>query len=450
MTGPRRRWTLPRFVPRRRLALVAAAVAPLWLLSGTPGGLTAAWAGALVVVLAAVVDASLTPPRARLVVDREAPPTIGVGDPGEVTYRIASTWPARLAVRLFHRMPVGTTDPHPGVAPRLLVPPAGAAEDRRPIVGGARGRYPLGDVVLRVEGPLGLVERSVRFAPGDDILVTPSLAGVRRYRLLALQRRLRDAGIRTVRLRGEGTSFASLRAYAIGDDPRHIDWKATAKRRVLITREYAVEQGQTVMIIIDAGRMMTQMAGPLSRFEHVLASALTLADVAASGDDRVGLMIFDDEVRAFVPPIRGRAALPPIRDALVPARARLVEPDYAAAFRTLAARHRKRSLLVIFSDVIDRRASAALIAHTGRSAARHLPLIVALRNDQLVGAAIAPPDAEAAALYETAAAEELVMAREEALHGMRQMGIDVIDTSPRVMTASVINRYLEIKARASL
>ena len=447
LARPRR---LPRFVPRRRLALLAGVVAPLWLLSGSATGLTVAWIAVVALALTLVIDAALTPPAPRLHVERIAPQTIGVGDRGEIDYRVASTWPGRLAIRIFHRLPPGVSDLDPGAAPRLVLHPRGSVTDRRPIAGSARGRHPLGAVVLRIEGPLGLVERSVPLAPADNILVTPSLAGVRRYRLLALQRRLRDAGIRTVRLRGEGTSFSNLRAYSLGDDPRHIDWKATAKRRTLITREFAVEQGQTVMIIIDAGRMMTQLAGELPRFEHVLASALTLADVAASGDDRVGLMIFDDEVRAFVPPIRGRAALPPIRDALVPAMARLVEPDYAAAFRTLAARHRKRSLLVIFSDVIDRRASAALIAHTGRSAARHLPLVVALRNDQLVGAAVPRADASAAALYETAAAEELVMAREEALHGMRQIGIDVIDTSPSVMTASVINRYLEIKARASL
>jgi uncharacterized protein (DUF58 family) len=212
-----------------------------------------------------------------------------------------------------------------------------------------------------------------------------------------------------------------------------------------------VEQGQTIMILVDAGRMMTQKAGVMSRFEHVLASALTLADVAASGGDRVGIMVFDDEVRAFVPAIRGRAALPPIRDALVPATARLVEPDYAGAFRTLSARHRKRSLLVIFTDVIDRRASAALIAHTARAAARHLPLVVALRNDELLASALPPSTTgDSRALYRSAAAEELVITREEALRAMRQTGVDVLDTSPKVMTASVINRYLAIKARASL
>jgi uncharacterized protein (DUF58 family) len=105
---------------------------------------------------------------------------------------------------------------------------------------------------------------------------------------------------------------------------------------------------------------------------------------------------------------------------------------------------------VVFTDVIDRRASAALLAHTARTAARHLPLVVALRNDELLAAAVPSEGATAPRLYEAAAAEELVLARDEALRGMRQSGVDVLDTSPRVMTASVINRYLEIKARASL
>ena len=441
---------LTTIVPTRRLAIVVALVAPLWILSDTRGGLAVAVAASIVVVAIAVGDAAFTPGRRGVDLTRSAPRVIGVGDEETIVYDVRSHWRVRLHARLFHRLPDGLIDCDPDGAPVRLMA-GGTGQVPRRIRGVKRGTYPLGPVVLRVRGQLGLVERSVDFDLEDSILVSPSIAGIRRYRLLALQHRLRDVGIRTVRIRGEGTSFASLRNYSVGDDPRHIDWKATAKRRALITREYAVEQGQTVMILVDAGRMMTQKAGVMPRFEHVLASALSLADVAASGGDRVGLMVFDDEVRTFVPAIRGRAALPPIRDALVPATARLVEPDYAGAFRTLSARHRKRSLLVIFTDVIDRRASAALIAHTARAAARHLPLVVALRNDELLAAALPPADArEPLAIYRSAAAEELVTTREEALRAMRQTGVDVLDTSPKVMTASLINRYLEIKARASL
>jgi uncharacterized protein (DUF58 family) len=128
----------------------------------------------------------------------------------------------------------------------------------------------------------------------------------------------------------------------------------------------------------------------------------------------------------------------------------MVEPDYALAFRTLTARHRKRSLIVLFTDVIDVRASQALIAHTSRSAARHLPLVVALRNEQLIAAAVSESGGATDSIYERAAAEELLQARDEALLRMRRAGVSVLDVPPEAMTAAVINRYLELKARASL
>jgi uncharacterized protein (DUF58 family) len=301
-----------------------------------------------------------------------------------------------------------------------------------------------------VAGPLGLVRRTVRWSADDRVTVAPSIAGVRRFRLLARQHRQRDAGVRAVRRRGEGTSFAGLREYVVGDDPRRIDWKATARRQAVITREYDVEQGQTVLLAVDAGRLMTQFAGAQPRFEYALSSALVLADVAVQSGEQVGLIVFDDEVRAFVPPARGRAALRLVRDALVPVRASMAEPDYAAAFRTVATRHRKRALVVLFTDVIDARASQALIAHTTRGAVRHLPLVVALRNDELLRATSSAAAPSSSALYESAAAEELVAAREDALARMRRAGVSVVDVSPQAMTAAVINRYLEIKARAGL
>jgi uncharacterized protein (DUF58 family) len=328
---------------------------------------------------------------------------------------------------------------------------AGAATDIPvAIVGRTRGRHALGPVVLRASGPLGLAQRSLEYPLADQITVAPSLAGIRRYRLLALQHRLRDAGVRAVRRRGEGTTFEALREYVAGDEPRHLDWKASARRGRLITRQYTVEQGQTIVVAIDAGRLMTQLAGPVSRFEHALSAALVLADVAVGSGDRVGCLVFDDQPRVFVPPGRGRGALAAIREALIPANASMVEPDYASAFRTLAARNRKRSLIVLFSDVIDPRASHALIAHTSRSAVRHLPLVVALRNDELAEAAVPQEHSSSTRLYESAAAEELLSARDEALRTMRKAGVSVLDVSPRQMSAAVVNRYLEIKARASL
>jgi uncharacterized protein (DUF58 family) len=273
---------------------------------------------------------------------------------------------------------------------------------------------------------------------------------VRRFRLLALQHRLDTIGVRSLRRKGEGQGFAGLREYVIGDDPRHIDWKATARKAKPITREYTIERAQTVLTLIDAGRAMTQLAGEFSRFEHALSSALILTDIASNAGDRVGTLVFDDEVRAFVPAQRSRGALQAVRSALIPVVATTREPDYATAFRFLATHQRKRALIVFFTDVIDVRASQALLAHVSRSAARHLAVVVALRNDAIFSAAQPHASANATMLYESASAEELILAREEALERMRRAGVVVLDVSPRFMTASVINRYLEIKSRGAL
>jgi uncharacterized protein (DUF58 family) len=257
-------------------------------------------------------------------------------------------------------------------------------------------------------------------------------------------------GVRAVRPRGDGRNFANLRDYAVGDDPRHIDWKATARRGKVISREYSLEQGQQILIVIDAGRLMTQFAGSLPRFEYALSSALVLADIAVHSGDAVGVVVFNDTVQRYVAPSRGAGAVRAIRDALTAADATLVEPDYAAVFRTISARQRNRALIVVFSDVLDVRSSHTLIAHLVRSAVRHLPLVVALRSEDLTAAALPGGRHSSNEVFQAAAAEELLIARETALAKMRAAGVSVVNTAPSAMTAAVVNRYLDIKARAAL
>ncbi|MGD8277048.1 MAG: DUF58 domain-containing protein, partial [Gemmatimonadota bacterium] len=416
--GIRRIFARFRYSPSRRFALLLAAVAPVWLLSGSPAGTLLATGLTLIAVAAAIVDALTLPDAGSLDVRRTLPGSIGLGEQADIEYRITSRWGLPLDIGIHDLMPGGVdraggdTPDRPAAAPpslpswigRVRVPAHGYASIRTAVTGRTRGVHPHGRVVLRVRGRLALVRRSLEYAPGGATAVVPSLVGIRRYRLLTVQRRLRDVGIRTLRRRGEGATFASLREYVEGDDPRRVDWKATARRGKLITREYSVEQGQTVVIAIDAGRIMTQLSDGVSRFEHALTSAVLLADVATRSGDHVSLLVFNDQVRAFVPAARGSLAVRRIREAVLPLAANMMEPDYAGAFRTLAARHRKRSLVVLYTDVIDARASRALIAHTARSARRHLPLVVALRNDELAGAAMPAPDGDAS-VFESAAAE---------------------------------------------
>ena len=438
---------LVRYAPERRLAAAITVASPLWLLPGQAG--IVAGAGVLIaLLLAAAIDLLMLPPRGAIVVERDVPPRLGIGDATHAALVVRSAWPRPLELVLADDLPPAVAG---GVSDdTYALAPGTSRRIEFELTGKVRGKAALGRIGARVRTRLGLVGARFGFAPADEVLVVPSVSSVKRFRLLAMQHRLEIAGVRVLRRRGEGQGFSRLREYAVGDDPRHLDWKATARRGKLITREFTIERAQTVLTLIDAGRGMTQLAGEFSRFELSITSALVLTDVAASAGDHVGTLVFDDQVRAFLPPAKSQGALQAVRDALIPVVATSREPDYATAFRFLATHQRKRALIIFYTDVIERRASQALIAHVTRSASRHLAVVVALRNDALMAAALPATDVSARSLYETASAEELIAARAEALEVMRRAGVVVLDVSPHQMTAAVVNRYLELKARGAL
>lgn len=438
------------FAPTFRLALVAAAIAPLWLLSGWRVGALVAALALLGAVLALIVDVAALPSASDIDVRREFPDTVGVGDAADGVYTLSSRWGRRLDVTLFDALP---SKHLAGALPfaQTRLPARGGTALAFRVTGADRGDAPLGELAIRVRTPLGLASRTFRHATTDRVLVAPSLAGVKRFRWLAVHHRLATVGVRSTPRRGEGRSFSRLRDYTVGDDPRHIDWKATARRGHPITREFTVEQSQTVYIMVDAGRSMTQLSGRYPRFEYALSAALLLADVTIHAGDRVGALVFDDQLRALVPAQRGIPALHALRTALVPLQPTLVEPDYATAFRTLAQRQRKRALIVLVTDVIDARAARSLLAHLTRGASRHLAVVVALRNEALLHAASAlVSSAGSADLYASGAAEELVAERLTALQRMRDAGVVVLDVAPDAMAAAIVNQYLELKSRGAL
>ena len=438
---------LARYTPQRRFARLVALASVAWL-APAPMGAYLGLAALTGIVIALAIDTLLLPPRPFVTIARDFPAQVGIGDDASGSYTVSNRSARAIVVELHDRFPDllrGGLGTH-----TLLLAPHTQQELSIRATGCTRGAASLGAVGAKVTTRLGLMGVTYGYDLPADVKVIPSMSGVRRFRLMAMQQRLGTLGVRALRRKGSGQAFAGLREYVLGDDPRHIDWKATSKRDKLITREFTLERSQTVITLIDAGRSMTQLSGSLSRFEQALSSALILTDIASNAGDRVGTLVFDDEIRAHVPAHASRGALTQIRNAFVPVRATTCEPDYASAFRFLATHQRKRALVVFFTDVIDIRASQALLAHVTRSAARHLVLVVALRNDHLFDAASLPIESNAPRLFEAAAAEEVIQARDAVLHRMRRAGVIVLDVSPRVMTAGVVNQYLELKSRGAL
>jgi len=431
-------------VPTRRLAILLLLPIPVVLIGGGSARSSGAAAAVDLVLLAlAAVEAVRLPSRRDLRVRREARSVLSLGARGalEVEVRLDAGAASGIVVTVHEDLPPEVrAASRPGPAG---LAPGGSAVLRTEVVAHRRGRFPLGGVHLRVAGALGLVIRQYAAPEPAEVRVLPNLAGVTQYRLLALRGRLREAGLRNLRLRGAGTAFESLREHLPGEDIRRVDWKATARRGRLIARAYEVERSQSVVLLVDAGRLMTaEVEGGFPRLEYALNAAMVLAHVAVSRDDRVGAMVFADRVQGFVPATRGRGALERVTGVLSAAEGRLVEPDVEGAFRHLAARGRKRSLLVLFTDVVDPEVSAAVLAHAARAAGRHLALVVTLRDRPLERAA-----RDASDPWRQAAAGEILHGREQALAMLRRRGVSVLDADPASLTAALIDRYLELKNR---
>ena len=436
-------------VPSRRWLIAAGAlavVAPLALLRPWAAGLLPAldllWLGLL------VLDAARTPAPRTLEVIREAPAAFGAGRAATVRYRWRHRAGRTLALEVRERLPAPLGGP---VTPtrRLLVPPGEGLEERLELVPLRRGVGTGGELSVRVLGRLGLAWRQGTIVLPWGATVYPSVPDAP-LRALPLQvARRREAGLRAIRRPGEGRLFEGLREWVPGDETRIIDWKATARRGKPIARQYEDERRQQVLIVIDAGRLRTAEVNGVPRLEAVIAAALQLARAAVEHDDNVGLMVFADVVQRYLAPARGRRALRAVLDGLAHAQGTLAESDYPGAFRHLAAHNRKRALTVLFTDVIDRTASEALVAHAATLRPRHLPLAVTLRDPALEALAAARPDATAGA-FERAAAEELLGAREAALAEMRGRGVMVLDVPPASAGEAVVARYHQLKRRGML
>lgn len=439
------------FLPDRRWYLVAAGlalVAPLALLwsslSAVFVGFDVVWVALLVIDGWRAWGIDL----ARLGIVREAPPAFSVGRSLPISYWWTNPAKRDLTLRIREVFPEPLV-PASG-AERRLVLPAGEAIREEVLVGPEhRGKGTGGTIHLRMLGPWRLCWRQARRDMPWRAIVYPNLVGASLRSLPTQAQRRREAGFRSVRRLGEGRMFESLKEWVPGEDTRTIDWKATARRGKVMARQYEDERRQQVLLVIDAGRMLTAEVDGRPRLESVVEAALHLAHSAVEHDDNIGLMVFADEVQQFLPPSRGRRALRGVLDALAAIEGKLVEPDYPAAFAYLAARNRKRALTVLFTDVIDRTASEALVAQVGTLRPRHLPLAVTLRDPSLERLATVRP-ATAAAAFERAAAEELLQARESALVEMRARGVLILDVPPSGASGAVVEQYNRLKRRGVL
>ncbi|MGB6169309.1 MAG: DUF58 domain-containing protein [Geitlerinemataceae cyanobacterium] len=316
-----------------------------------------------------------------------------------------------------------------------------------------RGEFEFGDIHVRQLGRWGLAWHQWRVAQPQTVKVYPDLVGLRSLSIrLALQS---TGNLRSSRRFSMGTEFAELREYALGDDPRLIDWKATARRastswhNPLQVRVLEPEREQTLIILLDRGRLMTARVQGLQRFDWGLNAALGLALAGLNRGDRVGVGVFDREVVAWTGPERGQHQFSRILERLTPIQPVLLEPDYMGAVAKLVKQQTRRALVVLITDIVDVTASAELLAAMQRLTPRYLPFCVTLR-DFGVDAIANTPTLDIPQTYDRAVALDLLAQRQVAFAQLRQKGVLVLDAPAETLSNQLVDRYLQLKARNQL
>ncbi len=433
-------------IPTPRLAGLLAAVGVVLPFLGGPAGPTFFVALAVVVVLVVVDRLRCTAPSA-LGTTRELPEVVARGSEATLTWRVSNPTGRRQRVALADELPPSWSCPDRRA--RLVVPPGATATVTRTIRPARRGRFDLGGITVRVHGPFGLVARQQWVPVPGRLRVYPAFPSRDEVLLRIDRARVAEVGVRATAGRGGGTDFEALRDYEIDDETRRLDWAATARVGRPIVRTYRIERNQHVMVVVDTGRAMATTVAGVTRLESALDAVLALALTASRVGDKVGLLAHDDRLRSSVAPTSRPDRDGVLLESVYELEPRLVETDHAAIVAALSSRVRRRSLVVVLTDLAEGVTGPSLLPVLPLVARRHLVVVGAVTDPALTARAEATAtDAEGA--YRKAAAVQALEERARLTAGLRELGVEVVDVPPRQLAVRLVDRYLDAKARGRL
>ncbi len=436
--------TLP--VPTWRLAVVAAVLAPVLLLF-PGGGWTRFLAANALLVAVFLVDAALAPRPSSITVERDVPSVLSLGATAEVTWEVHNPSRRPLTVSIADQLaPSLHADSRRATA---HLPTKGRATITTAIHPTRRGRFEIRDLTVRVNGPLGLGARQATREESSVLRVLPPFKSRDEAELRINRARILEVGLRSAQGRGGGTEFDQLREYAPDDEFRRIDWSATARTGKVIVRTYRAERNQTVLLLLDSGRVMAGQVEGVPRLEHAMDAVMMMTAVSTRLGDRTGLLAFGRTVRAVVPPSGGRAQLGRITDAMYDLDAQLAESDYRAAFTEAMARFRRRAFVVVLTELTEPVIAETLLPALPVMVRHHLVVVAGVRDPDVVHWARDLPD-DASGAYRKAAAVGALEDRRRAIGRLRGMGATVIDAVPGRLAPDLADAYLKVKATGRL
>ncbi|MGZ4710416.1 MAG: DUF58 domain-containing protein [Acidimicrobiales bacterium] len=431
-------------IPTRRLALVALVSAVAVVAIDRVVGVLLV-AGVLVGL--ALVDWALAVRPSVIGIERTLPEVLGLGAEAEISWEVANptgrTQHVAFSDELAPSLSAGTR------RARVEVPARSSVLVRTGIRPTRRGRFAIATMTVRVDGPLGLASRQAARQHRSVLRVYPPFRSRDEAELRINRARILEVGLRSAQGRGGGTEFDQLREYSVDDEFRRIDWSATARVGKAIVRTYRAERNQTVISLLDNGRVMAGRVDGVPRVEHAMDAVMMMTAVATRLGDRAGLVVFDRDVRAVVAPGHGRNQLGLVTEAMYALEPVLAESDYLGAFATTLARFRRRAMLVVFTDLVEQAVGETLLPALPLISRNHLVVVAAVQDPDVVRWAVTTPT-DASGAYRKAAAVQALDERRRTTARLRGLGATVVDAPPGKLAPLLADAYLKVKATGRL
>lgn len=425
----------------RRLAACALALVGLRLL--LPDSLPFAWwLPDVVLLVVAVADVALAVAPRTLEVGRDLPGQVALGATARSALVLRNPGARRVRLAVADELPPSLrADTRRWTT---TVPARSEARVDTRMRPGRRGRFTPTRVTLRSIGPLGLAARQTTVSVPGELKVVPAFPSRADAELKLARARRLELGVRTVRLPGTGTDFDQLREYTPDDDFRRIDWAATARHTHPIVRTYRAERNQTIITLVDVGRTTAGRVSEVPRLEHLLDATFALVTVATGLEDGVGVVAYDDQVRASLPPSHRPDQLARVVEATYELEPALVETDHRAALAHTKARHRRRTTVVIATDLTEATVAQVLVPALPLVLRDSNVVIVAVTDPEVVSWAEAPAADDEEAFLRAAATSAL----DERAHlaaRLRGLGATVVDAPPGDLAGRLVDTYLNMR-----
>lgn len=305
-----------------------------------------------------------------------------------------------------------------------------------------RGLATFDQAYVLVKSRFGFWQFLLRLGALDETKVYPDFSAVSNSFLFGVEQAMRNMGAHIAKRKGEGMEFNQLREFREGDNLKQIDWKATARLEMPISREYQEEKDQNVIFLLDCSRRMRAVEQNLSYFDYALNALLMSSYIALDRGDAVGVMTFSGEP-SWLPPIKGKTSINQLLNHLYDLNTSTESSDYVTAAENLLLKHHKRSLVILLTNVRDED-SEDLQKAVATLSKQHLVMVVALQEGILSQVDTMPMQTQDDVM-QYAGVKHFEHARKKMLSLLKAHGVSVVDATHKNIHIKLVSEYLMLK-----